>query len=309
MFRIAAFYKFADLPRYREVRDSVEQVCADNGILGTILLASEGINGTIAGPADGVEAVLSHLRRIQGLEDLTPKESTAQNPPFLRLKVRLKKEIVALGVGEVDTVANTGVQVPPTEWNDLISQSDVIVIDTRNDYEYTVGTFDGAINPGTRSFTDFPGWIETSQDLVDKPKIAMFCTGGIRCEKASAYLREQGFDEVYQLEGGILRYLETIPEDESTWDGECYVFDRRVTVRHGLEPGDKEVCVNCNRVLDRNDREADGYVEGVTCGACHTTITEDRRARFAERQHQIELSRERGSSHLGTTCQERLIEP
>lgn len=303
MFRIASFYAFVDLPFYRDLRDGLERVCVDNDVLGTVLLASEGVNGTIAGSTDGVEAVLAHLRDIDGLANLSAKNATADDPPFLRLKVRLKKEIVALGVGAIETSANTGIHVAPDDWDDLISQPDVVVIDTRNDYEYAVGSFRGAINPATRSFTEFPEWLASNPQLASKPKIAMFCTGGIRCEKASAYLRMQGFDEVYQLEGGILSYLETVPESESAWDGECYVFDRRVTVRHGLEPGNKEICVNCNRVLDGEDRKAEGYVEGVTCGACHTTITEDRRARFTERQHQIELSRERGSSHLGRASQ------
>jgi UPF0176 protein len=189
--------------------------------------------------------------------------------------------------------------VSPEDWNDLIAQDDVLLIDTRNDYEYAVGTFEGAVNPRTRSFTEFPEWLEANRDVVEKPKIAMFCTGGIRCEKASAFLREQGFDDVYQLDGGILRYLEMIPESESAWEGECYVFDRRVSVGHGLVPGDKEICVNCDQVLDEADRLLHGYEPGVTCADCVDTITDDRRSRFRERQLQIVLATERGGAHLG----------
>ncbi len=299
MFAIAAFYKFVPLPDFADLREPLLRVCESNDVMGTILLASEGVNGTIAGPHEGVAAVVDHLRSDARLDDLVTKHSEALDPPFLRLKVRLKREIVSLGAGEVDSAGNTGHRVAPEDWNDLIARPDVLLIDTRNDYEYAVGTFEGALNPVTRSFTEFPEWIEANRDMVAKPKIAMFCTGGIRCEKASAYLRDRGFDEVYQLDGGILHYLETIPEAESAWDGECYVFDRRVTVGHGLTPGDKEICVNCDRVLDADDRTLDGYEEGVTCATCVDTITPDRLSRFRERQHQIALASTRGTTHLG----------
>lgn len=300
MFHIAAFYRFAPLDDFESMRAPLRAVCEENEVLGTILLADEGVNGTIAAPtAAGVEAVLDHLRSDPRLSDLEAKYSTATEPPFLRLKVRLKKEIVTLGVGDVDAVTNTGTKVPPAEWNDLIRRDDVVVIDTRNDYEYAIGTFEGAINPETDSFGEFPEWIDEHTNLDEPPKIAMFCTGGIRCEKASAWLRERGFEEVYQLEGGILKYLEKVPETESTWDGECYVFDRRVTVGHGLEVGDTEVCINCNRVVTPDDRDRDGYETGVTCPACVDAITDDRRARFRERQYQIELAAQRGTAHLG----------
>jgi UPF0176 protein len=299
VFEIAAFYKFVPLPDHEDLRDPLIRICDANEVLGTVLLASEGVNGTIAGSASGVESVLDHLRSDSRLADLVTKHSQAEQPPFLRLKVRIKREIVSLGVGEVDAAGNTGHRVAPEDWNDLIAQPDVLVIDTRNDYEYAVGTFEGAVNPRTRSFTEFPDWIESNRANVDKPKIAMFCTGGIRCEKASAYLKEQGFDDVYQLDGGILRYLETVPEADSSWEGECYVFDRRVTVGHGLVPGDKEMCVNCDRVLGPDDRTEPGYIEGVCCAVCASSITEDRRARFTERQHQINLAIERGTAHLG----------
>jgi len=300
VFHIAAFYLFADLPDYESFQDRLAALGAEGDVKGTVLLAPEGVNGTIAGPKEDVEAFLDLLRSDPRLAGLKEKWSVAEEDPFLRLKVRLKKEIVTLRVGEVDSVNNTGVQVPPSEWNELISDPDTIVVDTRNDYEYVIGTFANALNPETRRFGEFPAWIASQPDIKDK-KLAMFCTGGIRCEKGTAYLREQGFDEVYQLEGGILKYLETVSEENSLWDGECYVFDRRVSVGHGLVPGNLEICPNCNTVLSDDDRAQPGYQVGVHCDSCHDTITEDRRSRFAERQHQIELSAARGDSHLGHT--------
>ena len=298
MFHIAAFYQFADLPDYASFQDRLVALGAEGDVKGTILLAAEGVNGTIAGERDDVEAVLAALRTDPRLAGLNEKWSTSEEDPFLRMKVRLKKEIVTLRVGEVDSISHTGIHVPPAEWNELISDPDTIVIDTRNDYEYVIGTFVNAVNPETRRFGEFPAWIEAQPDIKDK-KLAMFCTGGIRCEKGTAYLKEQGFEEVYQLEGGILKYLEVMDPDESLWDGECYVFDRRVSVGHGLVPGNLEVCPNCNTVLDAVDRDDPTYQVGVHCRACHDTISDDRRSRFVERQHQIELAAARGSSHLG----------
>lgn len=301
MFHIAAFYCFADLPDYESFQDRLVALGAEGDVKGTILLASEGVNGTIAGPREEVEVFLHLLRSDPRLAGLEEKWSTADEDPFLRLKVRLKKEIVTLRVGEVDSTNNTGVHVPPAEWNDLISDPDTIVIDTRNDYEFAIGTFANAVNPETRRFGEFPAWIESQPDIKDK-KLAMFCTGGIRCEKGTAYLKEQGFEEVYQLEGGILKYLEVMGPADSLWDGECYVFDRRVSVGHGLVPGDLEVCPNCNTVLDADARARSEYRAGVHCPACHGTITEDRKSRFAERQRQIELAAERGGVHLGRSA-------
>jgi UPF0176 protein len=298
VFHIAAFYQFAGLPDYEVFRDRLVALGAEGDVKGTILLAAEGVNGTIAGPREEVEAMLDLLRADPRLSGLQEKWSTAVEDPFLRLKVRLKKEIVTLRVGDVDTVNNTGNHVAPSEWNELISDPDTIVIDTRNDYEYVIGTFANAVNPKTRRFGEFPAWIESQPDIKDK-KLAMFCTGGIRCEKGTAYLREQGFDEVYQLEGGILAYLEVMDPANSLWDGECYVFDRRVSVGHGLVPGDLEVCPNCNTVLDRDSRAQPEYRVGVHCSVCRDTITEDRISRFTERQHQIELAHDRGELHLG----------
>jgi UPF0176 protein len=298
VFHVAAFYLFAELSGFELLRDRLVALGAECEVKGTVLLAPEGVNGTIAGPKDDVEAFLDLLRSDARLSDLSAEWSTSEEDPFLRLKVRLKKEIVTLRVGDVDTINNTATHVPPEEWNELISDPDTIVVDTRNDYEHLVGTFANAINPETRRFREFPAWIEAQPYIKDK-KLAMFCTGGIRCEKGTAYLKEQGFEEVYQLEGGILKYLEVMDPEESLWDGECYVFDRRVSVGHGLLPGDLEVCPNCNTVLDADARERSEYRVGVQCRMCHDTITEDRRSRFAERQHQIDLATARGESHFG----------
>jgi UPF0176 protein len=298
-FSVATFYVFATLPDHAELRVGVEETCRTNAVTGSILLAEEGVNGTIAGTRSGVEAVVGWCRSDPRLSGLRVRWSEVDHEPFLRLKVRSKAEIVTLGVDGVDTQANTGVHVPPARWNELISDPEVVLIDARNDYEVAIGTFRGAIDPATPAFRGFPEWVARNLDPATRPKIAMFCTGGIRCEKASAYLRQRGFEEVYQLDGGILSYLETVPAEDSVWEGECYVFDRRVTVRHGLEPGNMEVCPNCNNVVDQTGRRNPGYETGVCCGGCHGTLTEERRRRFAERQRQIELADARGERHLG----------
>ncbi|GMQ98480.1 MAG: rhodanese-related sulfurtransferase [Acidimicrobiia bacterium] len=304
MFHIAAFYHFVHIDDVNGLRTRLQKVCLQNDVKGTILLSSEGINGTIAGEGDGVNAVLSSIIEQPGLANLVAKRATAESDPFYRLKVRAKREIVALGVGDVDSVAHTGTHVPASGWNALISDPDTIVIDTRNDYEVAIGTFKGAVNPMTRSFGEFPAWVEDHPELRDK-RLAMFCTGGIRCEKATAYLRESGFDEVYQLEGGILTYLETENEATSLWSGECYVFDRRVSVGHGLVPGDLEVCPGCNQVIGDTDRQLEGYRRGVCCHGCEDELTPERESRFAERQHQIELAEKRGKTHLGQPFAEK----
>jgi UPF0176 protein len=298
VFHIAAFYYFADLDDPDVVQEKLREVCADNDVKGTILVATEGINGTIAGSEAAIDTVLGFIRDDERLAGLEEKRAVTDADPFLRLKVRLKKEIVTLGVGEVDSARYTGQRIPAAAWNDLISDPNTVLIDTRNNYEIAIGTFEGAINPGTRSFRDFPAWVDAHPELKGK-RLAMFCTGGIRCEKATAYLRENGFDEVYQLEGGILRYLETIEQPASMWEGECYVFDRRVSVGHGLLPGNFEVCPNCNTVLDEEARRTDGYRRGICCPTCRNNLTPDRETRFAERQRQMELAEARGERHLG----------
>jgi UPF0176 protein len=298
MFHIAAFYQFACINDAGILRENLHEMCVENDVKGTILVASEGINGTIAGAEAAIDAVLGFIRDDARLAGLQEKRAVAGDDPFLRLKVRLKKEIVTLGVGDVDSTGHTGQHVPAGAWNDLISDPDTVVIDTRNDYEHAIGTFDGAINPETRSFREFPAWVDAHPELKGK-RLAMFCTGGIRCEKATAYLRQNGFDEVYQLEGGIVKYLELIEEPASLWEGECYVFDRRVSVGHRLVPGNLEVCPNCNTVLDDAARGNDTYRRGICCASCHESLTANSEARFTERQRQIELAEARGERHLG----------
>lgn len=298
MFSVMAFYAFANWPTFADHRSQLVDLCEQQDLAGSILLAPEGVNGTVSGTDEGLNALLTELRSITPFSDLTPKYSTSDHRPFRKMKVRLKKEIVTLGIDNID-VTNTGIYVPAEDWDTLISDPDVILIDTRNDYEIEIGTFPGAINPLTEAFGEFPEWVEKNLDAGAKPKVAMFCTGGIRCEKASAFLRAKGFDEVYQLQGGILKYLEDIPPEDTNWLGDCYVFDERVSVKPGLVPGEYEVCVNCNAALAKEDTADPAYERGVACPRCADTITRERRARFAERQRQIELAEARGERHMG----------
>lgn len=288
-YTIAAFYQFTDFFDHAEFQAPLREAGDAGGVQGSILLAPEGVNGTIAGPVEGVSAVVGLLKRDPRFSEMVVKESRSSRPPFKRWKVRLKSEIVTMGV-DVDC-SNTATKVDPSEWDQLIADPEVLVIDTRNDYEVAVGSFPGAINPHTDSFSEFPAWLKNN--LNPDTKIAMFCTGGIRCEKASAYMRELGFDQVYQLNGGILNYLDKVGQNDSSWEGDCYVFDKRVTVGPDLVPGDKEVCMSCNRVLGPDDRLLPGYVAGVTCNKCHGETSEDRKRRFAERQRQMDLARNR----------------
>ena len=300
---VAALYKFTALPDFAARKPALEAVCAQSGVKGTLLLAAEGVNGTIAGTREGIDAVLAHLRALPGCADLDHKESTADEMPFLRLKVRLKKEIVTMGVDGIDPNTTVGTYVAPEDWNALIADPDVVVIDTRNDYEVGIGTFEGAINPQTKAFRDFPDWFRRFQETNPKAKIAMFCTGGIRCEKSTAFLKSEGIDDVYHLKGGILKYLETVPEDESKWQGECFVFDGRVSVGHGLRQGTYDQCFACRRPITEQDKASPSYVKGVSCPACINEYTDADKQRFAERQKQIRLARQRGSAHLGSTAQ------
>jgi UPF0176 protein len=235
-FLVAALYLFTPLDDFEGMRDPLKAFCVANDVRGSLLLASEGINGTICGPEAGVRAVLAHLRADPRMKDLKHKESWTHRHVFKRMKVRLKQEIVRLAVDDIDPNEIVGEYVKPEDWNDLISEPDVVVIDTRNDYEFAFGTFEGAVNPETQSFREFPDWVEGQDQLKKKPKVAMFCTGGIRCEKATTWMLKNGFEEVFHLEGGILNYLETMPEDKSLWKGECFVFDDRVSVDHQLQP-------------------------------------------------------------------------
>ncbi|MFL6575635.1 MAG: rhodanese-related sulfurtransferase [Povalibacter sp.] len=301
----AAFYKFVSLPDFASLKVPLLQFCEERGVRGTILLAAEGINGTIAGPPERVHDVLAYLRRDSRLADLEHKESGAAKKPFYRMKVRLKREIVTLGVPAVDPTRMAGTYVKPEQWNQLIEQPDVVVIDVRNDYEVALGTFEGAINPQTRSFSELPEWVRQQDVLKNKPRVAMFCTGGIRCEKSTAFLRSEGFDEVYHLQGGILKYLETVPASESRWQGECFVFDERVAVGHGLKPGEHELCRSCRHPLSPADKTSQQYVEGVSCPRCFESRSEIKKAGLRERQRQVELARERGDEHIGKRLEPR----
>ncbi|TAG87122.1 MAG: rhodanese-related sulfurtransferase [Oscillatoriales cyanobacterium] len=307
-FLTAALYKFVELSDFADLRAPLLTCCEANQVVGTILLAEEGINGTIAGTPENVYAVLAFLRSDARFADLVHKESYSKKPPFYRLKVRLKREIVTLGVPDINPNQMAGQYVKPEEWNKLLDDPDVVVVDVRNDYEVSIGTFKGAINPKTKSFSELPEWVEQETALHHKPKVAMFCTGGIRCEKSTAFLRKVGFDEVYHLEGGILKYLEVVPEAESRWEGECFVFDERVTVGQGLKPGDYELCRGCGHPISREDRTSELFVIGVSCPYCYGTKTEAQKQGLSERQRQVELANSRNQKHIGARydAQEKL---
>ena len=299
--KVAALYRFANFTQPEMLQPQIAAWCAEHGLKGTILVATEGVNGTVAGTEAGIDAVITHLRTLPGCAELDVKYSHANEMPFYRMKVRLKKEIVTLGVDGIDPKREVGTYVQPEDWNALISDPDTVLIDTRNDYEVAIGTFEGAVDPRTKSFSEFPEWFRTHRDelAAGKTKFAMFCTGGIRCEKSTAFLKAEGINDVYHLEGGILRYLENIPETESKWQGECFVFDERVSVKHRLELGEMELCHACRRPISQEDKTSAHFIEGVACPACYAERTEEDRARFAERQKQIALAKKRGKQHIG----------
>ncbi len=309
MIRVAALYRFARFADPAALRDPLLAACTAGGVRGTLLLAHEGINGTIAGAPEAVEAVLAHIRTLPGCVDLEVKDSWAETMPFHRTKVRLKREIVTMGQPNIDPLEDVGQYVKPAEWNALIDRPDTIVIDTRNDYEVAIGSFAGAIDPKTHSFSEFPGWFRANREALlagaEKPKVAMFCTGGIRCEKATAFLKAEGLDEVYHLDGGILKYLEEVPAAESRWEGECFVFDQRVAVTHGLEVGTYSLCHGCRMPVSPEARLSPLYVEGVSCPACHDTRDAEQRAGYAERHKQELLAARRGEAHVGAVLRDR----
>lgn len=286
---VAALYKFVNLPDYRELQVPLLSFCQSQEIKGTLLLAQEGINGTIAGYRQQIDAVLAFLRADSRFADLEHKESYTETLPFERMKVRLKKEIVTLGLPEINPNEKVGIYVQPEAWNDLISNPEVTVIDTRNDYEVTIGTFKGAENPQTQTFRDFPQYVKQHLDPSKQKKVALFCTGGIRCEKASSYLLSQGFEEVYHLQGGILKYLAAVPPAESLWEGECFVFDERVAVGHGLEIGSHELCFCCGHPISEGDKSSPKYEEGISCSECFDSLTEEKRLRQREKWKQYQL--------------------
>ncbi|WP_440958247.1 rhodanese-related sulfurtransferase [Oceanicaulis sp. LC35] len=298
-FRVAALYKFTPLLADKALQDHLLSACHAHGVMGTLLIAREGINGTIAGSPDGIEAVLNVIRALPGCADIEHKDSFASEQPFLRMKVRLKKEIVTLGVEGVDPTRAVGSYVEPKDWNDLISAPDVVTIDTRNAYEVRIGQFKGAVDPETTSFREFPDWFRKFRETRPNARIAMYCTGGIRCEKSTAFALAEGLDEVYHLKGGILKYLETVPEEESLWEGECFVFDRRVAVGHGLKEGDYTTCHACREPLGPEDLKSEFFTPGVSCPHCHEARTEEQRQRYAERQRQEAAAAQRGERHLG----------
>ncbi|MQR98169.1 oxygen-dependent tRNA uridine(34) hydroxylase TrhO [Gluconobacter aidae] len=301
--RIVALYHFTPFADPAALRGPLLDLCEREGIRGILLLAREGINGTIAGTDEGMERVMAHIRALPGCAELESKDSRAPELPFRRMKVRLKKEIVTMGEPDIDPLQGVGRYVAPEDWNALISDPDTILIDTRNDYEVAIGTFKGAEDPKTKSFREFPEWFRKRRQELEAegrlPKIAMFCTGGIRCEKSTSFALAEGVDEVYHLKGGILKYLETVPEEESLWEGECFVFDQRVSVKHGLEVGTYDVCHACRRPLSDKDKASALFVQGVSCPHCHNERTEEQRHRYAERERQEALAQARQVGHLG----------
>ena len=304
---VAALYKFVTLPDYQEFALSLKDQCDSLGLKGTFLLAEEGINGTVAGTRESIDNLLSYLRSDVRFLDLVHKESIYDEMPFYRMKVKLKKEIVTMGVTGIDPLKIVGTYVKPQDWNALISDPDVVVVDTRNSYEYNIGTFAHAISPETETFREFPAYVAQNLDPAKHKKVAMFCTGGIRCEKSSAYMKEQGFEEVYHLEGGILKYLEEVPEAESLWRGECFVFDNRVAVNHSLQKGIYGQCHGCRHPITEEDKLSEQYLLGVSCPRCYDALSEDQKARFGERQKQIQLAKMRNQAHIGAKPPERQL--
>ncbi|GAA5647674.1 rhodanese-related sulfurtransferase [Vibrio proteolyticus] len=296
---VCALYKFVELENYQELREPLRELMEQHQVRGTLLLAKEGINGTVAAPRKGIDALLAWLNADSRLAGISYKESLNHEQPFNRTKVKLKQEIVTMGVEGIDPRHVVGTYIKPKEWNDLISDPEVFVVDTRNDYEIELGTFQNAVNPKTETFREFPDYVKQNMDPSKHKKVAMFCTGGIRCEKSTAYMKEQGFDEVYHLEGGILKYLEEVPEEESLWQGDCYVFDGRVAVNHQLEKSEYDLCNACRLPITEADKQSDKFEQGVSCPKCHGTHSEEQVIRFREREKQVQLARERGENHVG----------
>ena len=304
---VCALYKFVTLKNFTSLREPLLRTMEANHVRGTLLLAQEGINGTVASTREGIDALLAWLNQDTRLNPIEFKESLSASMPFKRTKVKLKNEIVTMGVEGIDPKQVVGTYVDPKDWNSLISDPDVIVVDTRNDYEIQVGTFKHAINPKTDSFRQFPEYVDTNLNPGTHKKVAMFCTGGIRCEKSTALLKEKGFEEVYHLKGGILKYLEEVPKAESLWEGECFVFDDRVTVNHDLEPGSYDQCNACRLPITEADKQSEKFQQGVSCPHCFDKLTEKQKARFMEREKQMQLARSRGEAHMGAEVAETVV--
>ena len=306
--QVAALYRFVRLEDFENLRAPLLAFCEARGIRGTLLLAEEGINGTIAGTEQAISEVLEYLKSDNRLADLDCKFSYNTDRPFLRMKVKLKKEIVTMGRPGIDPNQCVGRYASPEQWNALVDDPECLVIDTRNDYEVEIGTFQGAINPNTTSFREFPEWVEENLDPSKHKKVAMFCTGGIRCEKSTSLLVSMGFEDVWHLQGGILNYLEKTPVEQTRWDGECFVFDSRVSVDHDLEKGSYDQCYACRFPIDDAQKASDLYVPGVSCPRCHDAHSDQQKERFAERQKQIALAKARGEAHIGADAAARLAD-
>ncbi len=297
---ICALYKFVHLPDYQYLQNPLLSLMLKHEIKGTILLAEEGINGTVASDSDGINRLLTWLKSDPRFSDLEHKQSVEDQVPFKRSRVKIKQEVVTMGVDGIDPTTLVGAYVNPKDWNDLISDPDVLLVDTRNDYEVNIGSFEGAVNPNTSSFRDFPQYVINHLDPAKHKKVAMFCTGGIRCEKSTAFLKQQGFEQVFHLQGGILKYLEEIPEEESLWQGECFVFDDRVAVNHSLEKGQYKQCHACRMPITDLDIKSGKYERGVSCPHCYDKVSPERKARFKERQKQVDLASKKGEQHIGS---------
>ncbi len=298
MYICAALYKFVEFNAFESFRQPLYDCMLENEVKGTLLLAREGINGTICGTREGIDKVLAFIRARDEFADIEHKESPSDTQAFYRTKVKLKTEIVTMGIDWVDPKNVVGTYVEAKDWNELIRDPEVLLIDTRNDYEYAVGTFEGAVNPKTESFRDFPQYVKDHLDPAQHKKVAMFCTGGIRCEKSTAYLKSLGFDDVYHLKGGILKYLEEVPESDTSWNGDCFVFDQRVTVRHGLQQGDYDQCYACRMPITEAEKQSEHYQKGVSCPHCYASTSTEQKERFAEREKQIQLAKQRGEKHI-----------
>jgi UPF0176 protein len=307
MFTVCALYQFVRLDDFEAFRTPLRELMVDLEVKGTILLALEGLNGTISGSKASIDGVIQFLQDDGRFDNLEIKFSHSETTPFKRLKVKLKKEIVTLGVEHIDPLSSVGTYVNPQDWNALISDPDVVLIDTRNNYEYEIGSFKGAINPSTETFREFPEYTKNNLEQYRGKKVAMFCTGGIRCEKSTAYLKTQGFDAVYHLQGGILKYLEEVDEDQSLWEGECFVFDDRVAVKHNLEQGQYDQCHACRYPITSEDKQHSHYEKGVSCPRCHGSRSETQVSRYRERERQVQLAKERGEEHIGDQASQIIL--
>ena len=303
---VCAMYKFVTLEDFQQLRAPLLAKMEEEGIKGTLLLASEGVNGTVSGTRQGIDNLVAWLNADTRINPISTKESLHEEQPFYRTKVKLKREIVTMGVEGIDPRETVGTYVKPSDWNALISDPDVFVVDTRNDYEIDIGTFKNAVDPNTKTFREFPQYVKENMDPKKHKKVAMFCTGGIRCEKSTAYMKEQGFEEVYHLEGGILQYLEDVPKEESLWEGDCFVFDNRVAVNHDLQKSHYEACYACRLPITEQDKQSEKYEPGVSCPHCYGTHTDDQIARFREREKQVQLAKARNEEHVGTEAREAM---